>query len=73
MTQEQEEVKQFCEECYEYVSGEKLEHCKSLEHKISEEIYTDSAIRDRIKDFFTSFKKDEKFKNFSISSNDVWC
>ena len=61
MTQEQQEVKQFCESCYEYVSGEKLEHCKSLKHDISEEAYTDSAIRDRIKDFFTSFKKDEKF------------
>jgi hypothetical protein len=30
-------IRVFCDSCYDYVTGEKLEHCKSLNHDFTEE------------------------------------
>ena len=49
----------FCDECFEYVNGEKLDHCKSLHHP-----FTDEKVQNEDTDkLFLQFVKDKILKS----------
>ncbi|HUU47805.1 MAG TPA: hypothetical protein VMW55_03380 [Nitrosopumilaceae archaeon] len=58
-------IRSFCDSCYEYVTGEKLDHCKGLNHKFTAEKVLD-ADSDKI---FLQFVKD-KIQKFVIDQSD---